>query len=78
MNEALITFIRGIQPVSIFEAAGELATLGEHGAAWPRASAEHWRRELTKLVNDGWLTETNGMLSVAVQRGDTPTQGMLF
>ena len=78
MSEALITFIRGIQPVSIFEAAGELETLGRCGAGWSRATADHWKRELTKLVNDGLLEEINGMLSVAVHRGDTPTQGMLF
>lgn len=76
MNDDLINFVRGAQPCSIFELAGELATLSENGAGWPRASAEHWRREIQKLVDEGNLVDDGGNISVALHT--KPRQATLF
>ncbi|AMV30858.1 hypothetical protein VN12_19795 [Pirellula sp. SH-Sr6A] len=76
MTDDLLQFVRGAQPSSIYELAGELAMLGESGAAWPRASAEHWRRELQSLIDSGKLVEVGGNISVAVTA--KPMQGTLF
>lgn len=76
MND-LIDFIRGYrEPVSLDEAAMELHSLGNAGAAWPRASVQDWRRELIKLVSDGKLTCNDGMLSV--HKVETMRQENLF
>lgn len=78
MEADLVEFLRKVAPIHIYEAAGELHTLSQNGANWPRASAEHWKRELEKLVKDGTLDEENGMLSIAKVQRDAPRQGMLF
>ncbi len=77
MDTDLIDFIRGNrEPIAITEAAEELSRLGNLGAAWPRASVEHWQRELQRLVDAGKLVRCGEMLSVAKQ--ETMRQGELF
>jgi hypothetical protein len=76
MTDDLLQFVRGAGPCSIYELAGELAMLGENGSTWPRASAEHWRRELQALIDDGKLVDTDSNISVAVTI--KPKQGTLF
>ncbi|AMV31283.1 hypothetical protein VN12_04140 [Pirellula sp. SH-Sr6A] len=78
MEADLVEFLRKVAPIHIFEAAGELHALSQNGANWPRASAEHWKRELEKLVKDGTLDEVDGMLSIAKVKRDAPRQGTLF
>ena len=73
----LIEFIRGNrEPYKLDEAAEELHKLGRLGAAWPRASAVEWKRELQRLVDEGKLVDSNGMLTVA--RVESLKQGSLF
>lgn len=73
----LIEFVRGNrEPFAIDEASSELAFLGRSGTGWPQATTEHWKRELQRLVNEGKLTECDGMLTVA--RVESLKQGSLF
>ena len=67
-TDDLVGFIRNYrEPVSIVEAASELALLGNHGALWPKATEMHWRREITTLAATGVLKiDLNGMVSVPV------------
>jgi hypothetical protein len=77
MSSDLIDFIRfARQPIAISEAASELSQLGNAGAAWPRASSEHWVRELQRLVDDGELVLDGDMLTVA--KREEMKQGSLF
>lgn len=78
LDTDLIDFIRPIAPVHIYEIAGELHSLSQNGAKWPRASAEHWKREIERLVKDGKLDETKGMITIAKAKANAPTQGTLF
>jgi hypothetical protein len=65
LDEDLIEFIRTYRgPYQIYEAAGDLATLGENGGNWPKANAQHWKRELDRLVADGKLQAVEGGLIV--------------
>jgi hypothetical protein len=41
-----------------------LAALGASGGNWPNATAQHWKRELGRLVADGKLQEVDGGLIV--------------
>jgi hypothetical protein len=62
----------------ITEIANELHLLGEHGAEWPKATVEHWIRDLKKLANEGQLTiDEHGMVWVPIG-GDKPKQMTLF
>ena len=77
MTSDLIDFIRSYrEPVSITEAASELEHLGTHGAAWKRATATHWVRELRALVDAGELVLDGDMLTVA--KKEELKQGSLF
>jgi hypothetical protein len=75
----LIDFIRSFrEPVKLSEAASELNHLGNFGAGWPKASFEHWIRELEQLANKGKLTIDNKGF-VSVPRGEVAqTQLELF
>lgn len=65
LDEDLIEFIRTYRgPYAIYEAAGDLAALGDNGGNWPKANAQHWKRELGRLVADGKLQEVEGGLIV--------------
>ena len=72
MNELdadLIEFIRTYRgPYPIYEAAGDLAALGDNGGNWPKANAQHWKRELDRLVLDGKLQEVDGGLIVLLSQ----------
>lgn len=76
----LIEFIRGFRgPVPMREVTKELETLGKHGADWPRASVDHWRRELLRLAATGQLKCDKDLnLSVPFVTDDRPKQGTLF
>jgi hypothetical protein len=77
MDTDIIDYIRGNrEPIAIIEAAEELSQLGNLGAAWPRATPEHWTRELQRLVDAGKLLECNGILSVP--KAEQMKQGELF
>lgn len=79
MNDDLVEFIRSYRgPVKLSEAASELHKLGNLGADWPKASQEHWIRELEQLAKNGKLQiDTDGLVSVP--RGEAgPTQLELF
>ncbi len=74
----VIDFIRSNrEPISIFEAAGDLHDLGLNGAERPRLQANQWKTELQRLVQLGKLIETNGMLSVPTETKQ-PIQQELF
>jgi hypothetical protein len=78
-SQDLIDFVRSYrEPIKLTEAASELNHLGNFGADWPRASYEHWIRELELLANKGKLTiDDKGMISVP--RGEVAqTQMELF
>lgn len=76
----LVEFIRTWrEPVRLQTAASELNHLGNFGADWPKASFEHWCRELETLVNKGLLVIDNeGQISVPVVMDDRPIQQSLF
>lgn len=66
----LIEFIRSYrEPVKIVEAAAELHHLGKLGADWPKASVQHWTRELEQLAKQGLLELRDGILSVPKPNG---------
>lgn len=75
-DSELIDFIRSFrEPVRLSEAATELHHLGKLGADWPRASFEHWTRELEQLANEGKLDiDIEGLVSVP--RGEAVQQQM--
>ena len=75
-SQNLIDFVRSFrEPVKLSEAANELHHLGNLGADWPRASFEHWIRELEQLADKGKLTiDTEGLVSVP--RGEAVQQQM--
>jgi hypothetical protein len=61
----LIEFVRTYRgPYAIYEAAGDLVALGDKGGNWPKANAQHWKRELDRLVADGKLQAVDGGLIV--------------
>jgi hypothetical protein len=60
----------------MYEAAGDLAALGENGGNWPNATAQHWKRELDRLLADGKLQEVDGGLIVPLS--EEPKQMTLF
>jgi hypothetical protein len=65
LDADLIEFVRTYRgPYPIYEAAGDLAALGDNGGNWPKANAQHWKRELDRLVADGKLQEVDGGLIV--------------
>jgi hypothetical protein len=65
LDADLIEFVRTYRgPYPIYEAAGDLAALGDNGGNWPKANAQHWKRELVRLVLDGKLQEVEGGLIV--------------
>jgi hypothetical protein len=73
----LIEFIRTYRgPYAIYEAAGDLAALGDNGGNWPKANAQHWKRELDRLLADGKLQEVDGGLIVPLS--EEPKQLELF
>lgn len=77
MTNDLIDFIRGARgAITIDQAASELHQLGKHGAAWPRASAVEWKRELLRLVDEGELVLDGETLTVA--KKEEMRQGELF
>lgn len=65
-------------PMSIWEYAGELERNGGSGAAVPKATAQHWKREIEKAIADGLLVEgTDGNIRApALDAG--PKQMTLF
>jgi hypothetical protein len=76
-DSELVAFVRSYrEPVKLTEAASELHALGSNGADWPRASQEHWIRELEQLVKAGELAEENGFVSI--KRREEITQLNLF
>jgi hypothetical protein len=77
MDADLIEFIRTYRgPYPIYEAAGDLATLGASNTNWPAATAQHWKREFDRLVADGKLQEVEGGLIVPLS--EEPKQMTLF
>jgi hypothetical protein len=77
LDADLIEFIRTYRgPYAIYEAAGDLAALGENGGNWPKANAQHWKRELDRLLADGKLQEVDGGLIVPLS--EEPKQMTLF
>jgi hypothetical protein len=63
LDADLIEFIRTYRgPYAIYEAAGDLAALGDNGGNWLKANAQHWKRELGRLVLDGKLQEVDGLI----------------
>lgn len=77
MSNDLVEFIRSYRgPVKLSEAATELHHLGNLGADWPKASFEHWIRELEQLVKSGELAEDDGF--VWIKRQEEVTQLNLF
>jgi hypothetical protein len=78
-SQDLIDFIRSYRgPVKLSEAATELHHLGNLGADWPRASFEHWIRELEQLAKNGKLQiDAKGMVSVPREEAG-PTQMTFF
>jgi hypothetical protein len=79
MKDDIVEFVRSYrEPVKLTEAASELHKLGNLGADWPRASYEHWMRELEQLANEGkLLIDAKGLVSVP--RGEAgQTQLRLF
>lgn len=65
-DSELIDFVRSYrEPVKLTEAASELNHLGNLGADWPKASFEHWIRELEQLADKGKLSiDDKGLVSV--------------
>lgn len=56
MSEPLIEYVsRSRAAMTILEIAADLAALGKHGADWPRASADAWKREIEKAISEGSL-----------------------
>lgn len=78
LPEALIAFVSDYPRLSVREIAGELEDLGKHGAAWPRATANHWKREIEKLIERGELVEVDGVVKLPVVTDDRPKQMTLF
>lgn len=77
LDADLIEFIRTYRgPYAIYEAAGDLAALGDNGGNWPKANAQHWKRELDRLLADGKLQEVDGGLIVPLS--EEPKQMTLF
>ena len=69
LDADLIEFVRTYRgPYAIYEAAGDLAALGDNGGNWPKANAQHWKRELDRLVLDGNLQEVDGGLIVPLSQ----------
>ena len=44
-------------PISIWEYAAELENNGKRGAEVPKASAQHWKREIENAISKGLLVE---------------------
>lgn len=79
MDADIVRFVASYrEPTSIFLIAGELETLGERGANWPRATAEHWKRTITKLVDENKLTMDSSGCVWIVANSDAPKQMELF
>ena len=77
LDADLIEFIRTYRgPYATYEAAGDLAALGENGGNWPKANAQHWKRELDRLLADGKLQAVEGGLIVPLS--EEPKQMTLF
>ena len=77
LDADLIEFIRTYRgPYQLYEAAGDLAALGDNGGNWPKANAQHWKREFDRLVVDGKLQEVDGGLIVPLS--EEPKQMTLF
>lgn len=56
LHASVVDYVKSSRvPMSIFEIAADLAKLGEHGAEWPRASAQIWKRNLEKAIEEGFL-----------------------
>lgn len=67
LDADLVEFVRSYRaPYPVYEAAGDLAAIGANGGNWPAAGAQHWKRELDRLVADGKLQEVDGGLVVPV------------
>lgn len=79
MDTDLIRFIQSNrEPTSIYMIAAELETLGYLGADWPRATAEHWKREIIRLVDKNELTMDEAGLVWLAKQGEAPKQMTLF
>lgn len=79
MDADIVRFVASYrEPTSIFLIAGELETLGERGADWPRATCEHWKREITRLVEKNDLVMDDAGLVWIAKKGDAPKQMELF
>lgn len=78
-KDAIVEYVTNCRvPMSKWEIAGDLANLGQHGADWPRATANNWLRELENLIKDGVLVEVEGSVRVPVEVDDRPIQRSLF
>lgn len=78
MDADLIQFVASSrEPTSIYLIAAELETLGYLGADWPRATAEHWKREILRLVEKNELTIDDAGL-VWIKKKEEPKQMTLF
>lgn len=79
MDADIIRFVSSYrEPTSIYLIAGELETLGERGADWPRATCEHWKREILRLVDKNDLTMDDAGSVWLAKQGEAPKQMTLF
>lgn len=79
MDTDLINFIQSNrEPTSIYLIAAEMETLGYLGADWPRATAEHWKREILRLVDKNELTMDDAGNIWIAKKGGEPKQMTLF
>ena len=78
LPEALIAFVSDCPRLSVWEIAGELEDLGKHGAAWPRATANHWKREIETLIERGQLVEVERVVKLPIVKDGKTKQMELF
>lgn len=80
MSAALVEFVRTNRgPMDRWEIAGLLATLGRHGAEWPRCSAEQWHREIEASLKSGELCENeSGLIFAPPVKSNVSKQLSLF
>jgi hypothetical protein len=66
-------------PMSVWEYAAELENNGKLGAEVPKATAQHWKREIEQAIAKGLLVEgTDGNIRAPALDAGIPKQLTLF
>ena len=65
-------------PLSLWEYAAELENNGQRGAAIPKATAQHWKRQIEQAIEKGSLVEHSDGTVRACMPDAGPKQLTLF